>query len=102
LSDIVTAITASRLLCYYALSQADQGRASDGTAAMAKRYAQNACQEAVWQAMNVLGAMGLATETKVEALYRDIRMIAIPDGTNEILSLIHGRELTGMAAFRGV
>ena len=101
LSDIVTAITTSRLLCYYALSQADQGHAFDGTAAMAKRYAQNACQEAVWQAMNVLGAMGLATETKVEALYRDIRMIAIPDGTNEILSLIHGRELTGMAAFRG-
>ena len=101
LSDIVTAITASRLLCYYALSQADQGLASDGTAAMAKRYAQNACQEAVWQAMNVLGAMGLASEARVEALYRDVRMIAIPDGTNEILALIHGRELTGLAAFRG-
>lgn len=101
LSDIVTAITTSRLLCYHALSQADQGIASDGTAAMAKRYAQNACQEAVWQAMNVLGAMGLATETKAEALYRDIRMIAIPDGTNEILALIHGRELTGLSALRG-
>ena len=68
---------------------------------MAKRYAQNACREAVWQAMNVLGAMGLSTEAKVEALYRDIRMIPIPDGTNEILALIHGRELTGLEAFRG-
>ena len=101
LSDIVTAITASRLLCYYALSLADQGQATDGAAAMAKRYAQNACNEAVWQSMNVLGAMGLSTEAKVEALYRDIRMIPIPDGTNEILALIHGRELTGLAAFRG-
>lgn len=100
LSDIVTAITTSRLLCYHALAQADAGVASDGMAAMAKRYAQNACQEAVWQAMNVLGAMGLATETGIEALYRDVRMIAIPDGTNEVLALIHGRELTGLSGLR--
>ncbi len=102
LSDVVTAITTSRLLCYYALSMADQGMAGEGLAAMSKRYAQNACQEAVWQAMNVLGAMGLSTEARIEALYRDVRMIAIPDGTNEILALIHGRELTGMEAFRGL
>ena len=50
----------------------------------------------------VFGAMGLSTEAKVEALYRDMRMIAIPDGTNEILALIHGRELTGLEAFRGL
>ena len=102
LSDIVTAITTSRLLCYYALSVIDRGASGEGEAAMAKRYAQNACQEALWQAMNVFGAMGLSTEAKIEALYRDIRMIAVPDGTNEILALIHGRALTGMEAFRGV
>jgi alkylation response protein AidB-like acyl-CoA dehydrogenase len=101
LSDIATAVTSSRLMCYYALSMADHGAAADGSAAMAKRYAQNACQEAVWQAMNVLGAMGLSTEAKIEALYRDMRMIAVPDGTNEILALIHGREITGLEAFRG-
>jgi alkylation response protein AidB-like acyl-CoA dehydrogenase len=102
LADIDTAITTSRLLCYYALSMLDHGSASEGMAAMAKRYAQNACQEAVWQAMNVLGAMGLSTEAKIEALYRDVRMIAIPDGTNELLALIHGRDLTGFEAFRGL
>lgn len=102
LSDIVTAITTSRLLCYYALSAIDQGEISDGVAAMAKRYAQNACRDALWQAMNTLGAMGLSTEAKIEGLYRDMRMIAIPDGTNEILALIHGRALTGLEAFRGL
>ena len=102
LSDIVTAITTSRLLCYYALSMIDHGQATEGHAAMAKRYAQNACQDAIWQAMNLFGALGLATEGKIEALYRDMRMIAIPDGTNEILALIHGRDLTGMEAFRGI
>ena len=102
LADIVTAITTSRLLCYYALSMIDHGQATEGHAAMAKRYAQNACQEAIWQAMNLFGAMGLATEGSIEGLYRDMRMIAVPDGTNEILALIQGRDLTGMEAFRGL
>jgi alkylation response protein AidB-like acyl-CoA dehydrogenase len=102
LADIVTAITTSRLLCYYALSMIDHGTATEGHAAMAKRYAQNACQEAIWQAMNLFGAMGLSSEGRIEALYRDVRMIAIPDGTNEILALIQGRDLTGMEAFRGL
>jgi len=68
---------------------------------MAKRFAQNECHKAIFEAMNVLGAMGLATESRVEELYRDSRMIPVPDGTNEILALIHGRELTGLEAFRG-
>jgi alkylation response protein AidB-like acyl-CoA dehydrogenase len=102
LSDIESAVTASRLMCHHALGLVDRRSAAEGAAAMAKRFAQNACREAVWQAMNVLGAMGLATETRIEQLYRDVRMIPIPDGTNEILALIHGRELTGLEAFRGL
>lgn len=102
LSDVMTAIMTSRLLSYYALQQIDLGRVADGASAMAKRYSQNACREAVWQAMNVFGAMGLSEEAGVEELYRDIRMVPIPDGTNEILALIHGRELTGLEAFRGI
>jgi alkylation response protein AidB-like acyl-CoA dehydrogenase len=102
LSDIAVAIQTSRLLCYHALSMIDHGQATEGHAAMAKRYAQNACQDALWQAMNLFGAMGLSVEAKIEALYRDMRMIAVPDGTNEILALIHGRDLTGMEAFRGL
>jgi alkylation response protein AidB-like acyl-CoA dehydrogenase len=101
LSDIVTAITASRLMCFHALALIDRGEPADGAAAMAKRFAQNQCREAVFQAMNLLGAIGLSTEARIEALYRDIRMLAVPDGTNEILALIHGRALTGLAAFRG-
>lgn len=101
LSDIVTAITASRLLCYQALSMVDQGQDAAGAAAMAKRFTQTECQNAVFQAMNLLGAMGLSEEARIERIYRDIRMIPVPDGTNEILALIHGRELTGLEAFRG-
>jgi alkylation response protein AidB-like acyl-CoA dehydrogenase len=101
LSDAATAIESSRLLCHSALAAIDRGEGSPGRGAMAKRHAQNTCQQAIWQSMNVLGATGLAVETGIERLYRDIRMLAIPDGTNEILALIHGRELTGIEALRG-
>lgn len=91
----------SRLLCYQALSFVDQGVEAAGAAAMAKRFAQNSCTEAIFQAMNMLGSMGLSKEMRIEQFYRDVRMIPVPDGTNEILALIHGRELTGLEAFRG-
>ena len=100
LSDMATAIEASRLLCYSALAQVDRGATSEGASAMAKRYAQNACEKVVWEAMNVLGALGLSREAGLERMYRDARMLSIPDGTNELLALIHARELTGIAAFR--
>jgi alkylation response protein AidB-like acyl-CoA dehydrogenase len=67
---------------------------------MAKRYALGACQRAVSLAMELHGAMGLSRELGLEQLYRDVRMLTVPDGTNQILTLIQGRELTGMAAFR--
>lgn len=101
LSDMATAISASRLLCYQALAAIDEGQNAEGSSAMAKRFAQNACNEAVWQAMNVLGAMGLSREARLEECYRDIRMLPVPDGTNEVLALIHGREITGLEALRG-
>ena len=99
LADIETNVVTSRLLCYYALDEMDRGDHTNGISAMAKRYATNACEQAVSMAMHVHGAMGIATETGLEQLYRDVRMLPIPDATNEILTLIQGRELTGLAAF---
>lgn len=101
LADIATAIETSRLLCYKALDEVDRGVRSNGTSAMAKRYATNACMQAVSLAMGVHGAMGLSQEMGLEQLYRDARMLIVPDGTNEILALMIGRELTGIDAFRG-
>ena len=100
LADIQTAITTSRLLCYYALDAIDRGERANGSSAMAKRYATTACHDAISLAMQVHGAMGISREAKIEGLYRDVRMLPIPDATNEILALIQGREITGLDAFR--
>jgi len=100
LAEISEAVTTSRLVCYYALDCIDKGARANGVSAMAKRHALAACQAAVSKAMEVHGAMGISREAGLEQLYRDIRMLPIPDGTNQILTLIEGRELTGVAAFR--
>jgi alkylation response protein AidB-like acyl-CoA dehydrogenase len=50
--------------------------------------------------MEVHGAMGLSREMGIEQLYRDARMLTVPDGTTQILTLIEGRELTGLPAYR--
>jgi alkylation response protein AidB-like acyl-CoA dehydrogenase len=50
--------------------------------------------------MEVHGAMGISRELGLEQHYRDVRMLPIPDGTNQILTLIEGRELTGLKAYR--
>ncbi len=100
LADIATAVTTSRLLCYYALAAVDNGERANQVTAMAKRYAVDACTRAISLAMEVHGAMGISSELGLERLYRDARMFPIPDGTNQILTLIEGRELTGIPAYR--
>jgi alkylation response protein AidB-like acyl-CoA dehydrogenase len=100
LADISTAVTTSRLLCYYALSCIDNGERANQASAMAKRHAISACQRAISLAMEVHGAMGISRELGLEKHYRDVRMLPIPDGTNQILTLIEGREITGVQAYR--
>ncbi|MGF6637301.1 acyl-CoA dehydrogenase family protein [Paraburkholderia sp. MM6662-R1] len=103
LADIATAVTTSRLLCYHALSAIDSGeQQAVHLSAMAKRYSLAACMRAVSLAMEVHGAMGISCEMGLEQLFRDVRMLPIPDGTNQILTLIEGRELTGVQAYRAV
>ncbi len=100
LADIAAAVTTSRLICYYALDCIDKGERANGVSAMSKRYAIAACQRAISLAMEVHGSMGISREVGLEQLYRDVRMLPIPDGTNQILTLIEGRELTGISAYR--
>ncbi len=100
LAEIETAVVASRLLCYNALAALDRGERANGLSAMAKRYAVDACERAIALAMRIHGAMGLSRELGLERMARDVRTLTIPDGTPGILTLIQGRELTGIDPFR--
>ncbi|GAA4338999.1 acyl-CoA dehydrogenase family protein [Pigmentiphaga soli] len=101
LAESAAAVMTSRLLCYKALQAIDNDEPDKvHLSAMSKRYSIATCTRAVSLCMEVFGAMGISTELGLEELYRDIRMLPIPDGTNQILTLIEGREITGISAIR--
>ncbi len=100
LADIEMAVTTSRLLCYYALD------ASTATSAPTARRRwpsatppPPASRRSRWRCTST-ARWASAPSSGSEQLYRDARMLPIPDATNEILTLIQGRELTGIEAFR--
>jgi alkylation response protein AidB-like acyl-CoA dehydrogenase len=101
LADAAAAVMTSRLLCYKALQAIDNDDSDKvHLSAMSKRFAIASCTKAVSLCMEVFGAMGISVEMGLEELYRDIRMLPIPDGTNQIMTLIEGREITGISAIR--
>lgn len=101
LAEIETCVISSRLICYNALAAIDRGERANGLSAMAKRYAVDTCDRAIALAMRLHGAMGLSKELGLEQMARDVRTLTVPDGTPGILTLIQGRELTGLDPFRG-
>jgi alkylation response protein AidB-like acyl-CoA dehydrogenase len=101
LSEIAVRIDASRLLCYRALTNLDDGVTSAKEASMAKWFATENCLAALKLAIQVHGTIGLTREADIERLYRNAIMLTFPDGTSQIQQLIIGRELTGISAIRG-
>jgi acyl-CoA dehydrogenase len=100
LVDMSIAVETSRYLCYRALHQLDQGIQSRYASSVAKLQATDTAVKVTSNAMQIHGAAGLSTEVGIEKLYRDARMLCIPDGTTEIQRLIAGRELVGINAVR--
>ena len=84
----------SEPLTAYQLRAQVNGELSDYPAMIAD------CDKAIALAMRIHGAMGLSRELGLEELARDVRTLTIPDGTPGILTLIQGRELTGIDPFR--
>jgi alkylation response protein AidB-like acyl-CoA dehydrogenase len=89
---------ASRLLGYRALDMAQKGLRCSAEASTAKMFATEAAVKVTSMAIQVHGANGLATEYKVESLFRHARMLTIPEGTTQIQQLLIGKELLGLSA----
>ncbi|PZQ46352.1 MAG: hypothetical protein DI556_20410 [Rhodovulum sulfidophilum] len=100
LSDMEAAMVSARLTCLYALGQLDAGARSNGLSAMAKRLATDAATRVIDRAMQICGGMGITEELGLAQLWQDARVFQVPDGTQGILALIHGRDITGTAAWR--
>jgi acyl-CoA dehydrogenase len=93
LADMATQLQAAELLTLQAAWKQDQGCARDEDFAMAKLFASEALALITDHAVQIFGAMGLATENPIERMWRDARVERIWDGTSEIQRHIISRAL---------
>jgi alkylation response protein AidB-like acyl-CoA dehydrogenase len=93
LADVATEVQAARLLTWWAASILDSGRRADLETGMAKLYASEICIKAALEAMRIHGGYGYSTELNIERFYRDAPLMAIGEGTNDILRTVIARQL---------
>jgi alkylation response protein AidB-like acyl-CoA dehydrogenase len=88
LADMAIRVEAARALTLDAARLLDRGRPGGTQAAMAKVFASEAAIHCAMEAMRVLGGYGYTVDFPVERYYRDAPLMAIGEGTNEILQLL--------------
>jgi alkylation response protein AidB-like acyl-CoA dehydrogenase len=93
LADMATEIQAARLLTWWAASRKDAGHRTDVETGMAKLFASELALRAALDAMRIHGGYGYSTEFEVERLYRDAPLMAIGEGTNDVLRVLIARGL---------
>lgn len=99
LAEMATDLDAARLLVYRGLALVDRGARCDTQTSMAKLFATEAGIRTTHRALEVFGANGLSPDYPVNRLFRDARVMSVPDGTSDIQRLLIGRNLTGVSAF---
>ncbi len=93
LADMATEVQSARLLTWWAASRLQSGGRADVETGMAKLFASEVALRAATENMRVHGAYGYSTEFEAERLYRDAPLMAIGEGTNELLRTVIARGL---------
>jgi alkylation response protein AidB-like acyl-CoA dehydrogenase len=95
LADMETDLQAARALLYIAAAKVT-ANAPDKTkfAAMAKRLATDTGSKIANDALQLFGGYGYLQDYPIERFWRDLRVHSILEGTNQVMRMIIGRELT--------
>ncbi len=92
-ADMATEIEAARLMVQRAAWLKAQGKRFTKQAAMAKLFATEMSERACRKAIQIHGGYGYVQEYEVERMYRDQRLCAIGEGTNEIQRIVIARQV---------
>jgi butyryl-CoA dehydrogenase len=96
IADMATEIEAARLLVCRAAWLKVQGTPFRQEASMAKLFATETSERVCRKAVQIHGGYGYVREYGVERMYRDQRLCAIGEGTNEIQRLVIARHVLGL------
>lgn len=91
IADSITKLDAARALVYAAASAVDIFGSTGYTRRLvseSKKFSSDAAWEVINHSMQILGGIGYTNVYPVEKLLRDVRLMMIWTGTNEIMNLI--------------
>ncbi|HXD41856.1 MAG TPA: acyl-CoA dehydrogenase family protein [Ramlibacter sp.] len=91
LADMVTEISAARMVLYEAARVYDAGGDVSSLGAMAKLYCSEVAHRAADSAVQIWGGLGYCKPTVAERLYRDQRILEIYEGSSEIQRFVLAR-----------
>ena len=95
IADMATEIEAARLMIHRAAWLRVRGERFTKEAAMAKLLATEMSERVCHKAIQIHGGYGYVQEYEVERMYRDQRLCAIGEGTNQIQRLVIARQILG-------
>lgn len=93
-------IQAMLLLLWRVTRLAEEGKLTIGRAAMVKAWVSGRCREVTRLGREMMGGNGILIENYAMKALCDAEAIYTYEGTYDINSLVCGRELTGIAAFK--
>lgn len=88
LANMITEISATRLLTYYAAHLKDKGKNIVSEASQAKLFAGEMALRVCDNAIQIHGGYGYTDEYDVHRHWRDARLLTIGEGTSDILRLL--------------
>ena len=95
LADMATDLEAARALLYLAAAKVNANAPDKSRfSAMAKRLATDNGSKIVNDALQLFGGYGYLKDYPIERFWRDLRVHSILEGTNQVMRMIIGRELT--------
>ena len=100
LAEIRRGVEVGRLLCVHAAAVLDAGRTNGREAATAKMYAPPVARRAIETAGDILGEAGVRRDRHLEKLVRDVKMLDIGEGTQQVQRRIVARHVVGTDVVR--
>jgi alkylation response protein AidB-like acyl-CoA dehydrogenase len=94
LADMATGVEAARALYLAAARRRDEGKSYGPQASMAKLFATDTAMRVTTDAVQVLGGYGYTTDFPLERYMREVKVMQIFEGTNQIQRMVIGRHLT--------
>jgi glutaryl-CoA dehydrogenase len=99
LAKMLADITAMQTLCFRLSQLRAEGRMTIAMASLAKMHNAKRAYQVVADARDILGGNGVLLEYHVARHLADMQAVYTYDGTDSVLALIVGRDITGYQAF---